>query len=353
VYCHDGVNDYDEVGVDCGGSCPACPGMACGSDGDCKVGSVCVHGQCAPPNCVNRELYFTDFSSDPTAATPPWTVVSGTWSWDGSSVFSNTDFVAGAEAWIGNSGFGLYWTDYVMQVRMRMDQSSNNAGFLFRTQTVSATNDQGDYYYVGLYADSGGGVVLGHTDASGYSQLSAAAYPISEGRFYTVQVVAQMDHLVIGVDGTALIDLNDPSLVYGSVGLRNFYSPSSYDSVLVCGAPAPCSSSSDCSGPDFCQAGFCRPPFCQDSTQDADETGVDCGGGSCAPCSVGQGCNTGADCDTGVCQAGQCRPASCGNGQVDGTETGVDCGGSDCAPCPNCTSDADCGSTGYCPGAGV
>ena len=47
---------------------------------------------------------------------------------------------------------------------------------------------------------------------------------------------------------------------------------------------------------------------CTDGIQNGDETGVDCGGSSCAPC---------ATCDDGI---------------QNGDETGVDCGGS-CAPC--------------------
>jgi sugar lactone lactonase YvrE len=60
----------------------------------------------------------------------------------------------------------------------------------------------------------------------------------------------------------------------------------------------------DCGGPCLPCAG------CNDGLQDGNETGVDCGG-SCAPCATGQGCNVGADCQSGLCVAGTCSTATC------------------------------------------
>jgi hypothetical protein len=48
--CFDRVRDGDEVGVDCGGSCGACPaGTGCSADKDCQ--SRCVDQVCAEPTC--------------------------------------------------------------------------------------------------------------------------------------------------------------------------------------------------------------------------------------------------------------------------------------------------------------
>lgn len=44
-------------------------------------------------------------------------------------------------------------------------------------------------------------------------------------------------------------------------------------------------------------------------------------------------CSSGADCESGACVAGICGP-TCGDGVRSGDETGVDCGGDSCAPCP-------------------
>jgi hypothetical protein len=84
-------------------------------------------------------------------------------------------------------------------------------------------------------------------------------------------------------------------------------------------------------------------PTCTDGRKDGHETGVDCGGG-CGLCPVGQGCNSGVDCQTGVCSSGICQAPSCFDGVRDGTETGVDCGGG-CGGCPigvACNKDSDC-----------
>lgn len=51
------------------------------------------------------------------------------------------------------------------------------------------------------------------------------------------------------------------------------------------------------------------PVTCSDGIQNGDETGVDCGGSSCAAC------------------------PTCSDGIQNGDETGVDCGGSSCAAC--------------------
>ncbi len=53
-------------------------------------------------------------------------------------------------------------------------------------------------------------------------------------------------------------------------------------------------------------------PTCNDGIQNGQETGVDCGGPDCAPCS---------------------EEPSCNDGIQNGQETGVDCGGPECTPC--------------------
>ena len=66
------------------------------------------------------------------------------------------------------------------------------------------------------------------------------------------------------------------------------------------------------------KCGGAPTPTCTDGIQNGDETGVDCGGSSCAPCNT---------------------PPTCTDGIQNGDETGVDCGGSSCAPCQTACND--------------
>jgi cysteine-rich repeat protein len=80
---------------------------------------------------------------------------------------------------------------------------------------------------------------------------------------------------------------------------------------------------------------------------DGAETGVDCGGGTCAPCAVGLGCQAGSDCVSLVCAGNLCAAPTCADATKNGAETGIDCGGGCPTGCPNggaCIAGADCDS---------
>ncbi|MBW8060587.1 MAG: hypothetical protein FVQ78_09800, partial [Solirubrobacterales bacterium] len=85
------------------------------------------------------------------------------------------------------------------------------------------------------------------------------------------------------------------------------------DDQQPCGGCGPCPTTSGTY--TLCLA----EPHCNNGVQDADETGVDCGGADCIAC-------------------------HCLNGFQDADETGVDCGGADCNPCLSCTDNEDCGT---------
>ena len=88
----------------------------------------------------------------------------------------------------------------------------------------------------------------------------------------------------------------------------------------------------DCGGPD------CTPcTSCNDGIMNGSETGVDCGGPDCTPCTscndgIMNGNETGVDCGGPDCPA--CP--TCDDGIMNGNETGIDCGGPDCPACPTC-----------------
>ena len=91
-------------------------------------------------------------------------------------------------------------------------------------------------------------------------------------------------------------------------------------------------------------------PTCRDNVMNGNETGVDCGGPDCPPCSTPPTCNdnvmngneTGVDCGGPDCPP--CAPApTCSDNVMNGNETGVDCGGPDCPPCSTGSCDAPSG----------
>jgi len=111
-----------------------------------------------------------------------------------------------------------------------------------------------------------------------------------------------------------------------------------------------CDSAADCAS-GLCTSGLCvepvAPPTCSDGQKNDDETDIDCGG-SCPACAVNQHCASNGDCTTLVCNA-VCQPANCSDGVRNGSETGVDCGGSctGCATGAACSVGSDC-SSGSC-----
>jgi hypothetical protein len=91
---------------------------------------------------------------------------------------------------------------------------------------------------------------------------------------------------------------------------------------------------------------------CSNGAKDGNETGKDCGG-SCPACPAGEGCKTGADCQSNSCgSAGVCVQPECNDNARNGDETDVDCGGKTCPACAfgkTCTVSHDC-VTGFCAG---
>lgn len=77
-------------------------------------------------------------------------------------------------------------------------------------------------------------------------------------------------------------------------------------------------------------------PTCTDGIKNGNETGVDCGG-TCPPCNNPPSCTDGIKNgnETGVDCGGSCPACpSCTDGVQNGNETGIDCGGS-CPACPS------------------
>jgi len=132
-----------------------------------------------------------------------------------------------------------------------------------------------------------------------------------------------------------------------------------------CGGPlcSACALGDDCATATDCVSGYCDPisdtcasnpgETCGDGVHNQDETDVDCGGASCAPCGLADACAANSDCSSGNCDVGvtdTCVPASaatCSDGVTNGDETDADCGGPTCAACSlgdDCAANGDCAS---------
>jgi hypothetical protein len=74
-----------------------------------------------------------------------------------------------------------------------------------------------------------------------------------------------------------------------------------------------------CTGANQCVAGICTgglcgsapAPTCTDDVKNGNETGVDCGGGTCTACANGVSCQVNFDCASGTCNPGShlCTPS--------------------------------------------
>jgi hypothetical protein len=174
--------------------------------------------------CATEVYYSTDFDASPWS---DWTLISGSWSW-GSSELRNTSLTTGANVWLGAET----WTDYSVQVTLQSNTSTGDAGFMFRTQSVSPINDRGSNYYVGIYPyyDE---VALGYMDGS-WHRLADTTVTIDTGVWYDLRIDVRGTDIDVYLDGTYLFSYSDSTYAYGSVGLRTFRNATDYDSVIVC-----------------------------------------------------------------------------------------------------------------------
>lgn len=123
-----------------------------------------------------------------------------------------------------------------------------------------------------------------------------------------------------------------------------------------------CIEDSDCRGDAYCDAagvgGTAGCYSCSNNQQDGPETDVDCGGGRCNACEVGQSCLVNSDCRSSQCtdldttgSSPNLICTSCSNGLMDGLETDVDCGyiacGQPCQQGQSCDDSQDC-TSGTC-----
>ena len=359
--CVNGVQDGDEAGIDCGGSCGSCsrppsydPGQAsycqaafpcsagqgdCDSDSECQPGLVCRNNEgprfgftknisiCMPETCRNGAQDGDETGADCGGSCG---------SCDRPATYNPGHTSYCQRAYPCEASFGDCDTDDECQAGLTCVKSRGAAFGYANWVSVCApthcTNNALDGDEAGL--DCGGS--CGECDAStgltpGHNDYCSEGDPCEAG-FGDCDSNNECDPGLVCVHGVGA--------EYGfNLGV-----------------------------------GICRPVTCMNSVQDVHEDGPDCGGscGACErpalytaghtnycqqshPCGAGEGdCDTNAECESGlVCiknrgatfgyanNVSVCAPPSCQNSVQDGDETGVDCGGS----CGDCKRPAD-----YTPG---
>mmetsp|Transcript_6959 Transcript_6959/g.9338 ORF Transcript_6959/g.9338 Transcript_6959/m.9338 type:complete len:1729 (+) Transcript_6959:360-5546(+) len=167
-----------------------------------------------------------------------WTEVKGTWTTLSGSdcYYQNTQSDAGTVSWLGDTISPFDWMDYAVAVTMYIDSStcgSGNAGILVRAQNVSSVNDGGQQYYVGINSYT---FMVGKMD-DGWTSLQTVTTATTQDQWVTLSVQVSgssiSSQLTLASGSVYSIDITDESFAYGTVGLRQFNCPASYDNLIV------------------------------------------------------------------------------------------------------------------------
>ncbi len=255
--CSDNIQNGDETGVDCGGT----------SCTPCTVTPTCSD------NIQNGDETGVDCGG--TSCTPCQTTV--------------TYCEAGQQA-----------SNYIAEVSFGsiLNTSQNSAYSDFRSQSTNVTKGQS----VTL-------TVIPGNISSGWSSNVVGGWIDwnQDGDFEDAGEEVLMKPKGVGSGTATVVVPNDAQ--DGATRLRVRYRWWSN--------PSPCGVTEGDEVEDYTvviSGGTTPTPTCSDNIQNGDETGVDCGGTSCTPCTVAP---------------------TCSDNIQNGDETGVDCGGTSCTPCSN------------------
>jgi hypothetical protein len=257
ISCSDDARNGDEVGTDCGGSCPPCPlGTACGANQDCATG-VCRAGACVAQSCTDGILNQDESAADCGGSCPDCAA--------GRSCRVAADCDSGVCDGRGCGGGNA---------RCCQPPRCND-------DVRNGTEPQTDCGNAQCGACPLGNPCNRNAECgSGLCQNGVCRLPPCQDR--------QRNGLETDIDcgGT------DPACARCALG-------------QLCLVPGDC-------GAGTCVGGRCAA--CGNGVRDGNETGIDCGG-VCGPCGPGQGCNLDSECQSGICQDERC----CGGNQLDCT----------------------------------
>jgi hypothetical protein len=353
--CNDGVQDGDESGVDCGGSCVlACLHALCTASDQCAAG-MCLHGACYPSSCADALeddgetgvdcggecggcvsascSQSADCASGLCAGLPESPTCVPSTCTNGMQDGDETGVDCGGSCLLGCTGQACSATDDCTTGDVCTQNICIPAGCFPSDSDGGMSSGDAGLPDTTVTLPSGGVALCGSPCLACQGSACSATSPCAAGACAGLPTSPTCVPFTCK-DGTQ--DGDETGVDCGG-------------SCVISCTGGPCSQDSDCASPDVCVNNVCLATACTDGVQDNGETGVDCGG-PCPAC-VGSACQGNASCASGICtQALGCVPATCGDGTQDNGETGVDCGGP-CLTClgESCEGPASCAS-GLCLG---
>jgi len=253
--CTNGIMDGDETDLDCGGSCLPCGVGGCEKDADCQSGS-CIEGECVLPTCDDGlwSPFLGETDKDCGGAECPQCT-------DGMKCQADSDCIS----WYCSKLRGVCAVPSCTDGEQNGDENGTDCG--------------------------------GSCEPCGGEDL----YTCNNGR---------QDGDETGVDCGGSCD-------------------------AACEPGAECVVNEDCDS-DICVDGVCQAQSCTDGIfSPAYETDLDCGN-YCDCCDDGRKCRLDSDCCGDYCSPGKkiCTSTSCDDAIQNGDEEGIDCGGSCPESCP-------------------
>ena len=336
--CEDGKLSAGETDIDCGGVCTAvCAlGQGCKAEKDCLTG-FCDGTACVASACVDRKQDLGETGKD---CGGPCAVKCDV----GTGCATGGDCASG----ICTANSTLCVASTCVDQRQDGDESDSDCGGSCGAKCPSGAlcgqnSDCSSGYCDGVHCVSDP-CVDNQTDAGESDKdcgnVCAAKCSVGQG---------------CGLPGDCSSTFCDGSQCVATACLDKKTDFSETD--VDCGGPcgATCAVKQNCAGGGDCASGFCAATSlicvvdaCGDEVQNGSETAIDCGGGSCAKCTVGKGCAVDGDCASGYCDGTVCVSDHCQDKQKDVGETDTDCGGTCGQACDNgagCALATDCTST--------
>ncbi|MCF7861071.1 hypothetical protein K9M79_02410 [Candidatus Woesearchaeota archaeon] len=356
-HCDDNEKNYDETGIDCGGSCEPCVLAGyCGNDiidsgeqcdgsnwggisgcenfeytgGDLSCGNDCRFDVSKCTGLSNGECGDGVINDDEQCDGQDWGIITGCKNLDGftsGTLTCNDDCVFDTNQCTG--GTGSYCGDNTIDAGEQCD--GNNWGLITQCSQIGE--------YTGGDLSCGDDCRFDVTDCTGLSDGECGDGDINDDE--------QCDDDEWGaISGCEDFD----NFVGGSLRCD---SGCEFDTNKCMVPEATCEKDSDCDS-NYCKDGKCSEASCFDGQKNGNEPDIDCGGSCFAKCADGKSCRADTDCENQYCPAGICikKPGEtedhCTNNKWDqGKEADIDCGGlcqDKCTGGQMCNDHADCDS---------